>query len=121
MGRDQLWEDATENPLQYAGFVAEKVGAVWSHGPRDVMRRPLWEALHWILLALGLAGLALLLARRRGEAVVFAPIFLAITAICALLVASPRRTLVLLPLLAACAGSGALWLASRGRRIAWPT
>jgi hypothetical protein len=120
MGREQLWEDVSEKPLEYAGFVAAKVGDVWSHGPREVMRQPLWEALHWVLLALGLAGLALLLARRRWEAVVIAAIFLAITAICALLVASPRRTLVLLPLLAACAGAGALSLASRGRRIAWP-
>ncbi len=40
MGRDQLWNDVSEQPLDYAGFVATKVGAIWSHGPRDVMRRP---------------------------------------------------------------------------------
>jgi hypothetical protein len=121
MGKEQLWEDISEKPLEYLGFVAAKVGRVWSHGPRHVMREPLWEALHWALLVLGLAGLAVLLARRRWEAVVIATVFLSITAICALLVASPRRTLVLLPLLAACAGAGALWAAARCRRIAWPT
>ena len=55
MGREQLWSDVTEQPLEYAGFVAAKIGDIWSHGPRDVMRRPVWEALHWALVAFGLA------------------------------------------------------------------
>ena len=38
-----------------------------------------------------------------------ATVFGAITAISALLVASPRRVLVMMPLLAACAGVGAVW------------
>jgi 4-amino-4-deoxy-L-arabinose transferase-like glycosyltransferase len=110
MGREQLWDDIGEEPLEYAGFLATKVGRIWSHGPREVMRQPLWEALHWALLALGLLGLALLAWRRRWEALVIAVLFLAITAISALLVASPRRVLVMLPLLAALAGVGAVWL-----------
>jgi hypothetical protein len=40
-------------------------------------------------------------------------VFLAITLISALLVASPRRVLVLIPLLSACAGAAAAWLAAR--------
>ena len=52
MGREQLWDDISEEPLEYAGFVATKVGRIWSHGPRDVMREPVWEALHWALVAL---------------------------------------------------------------------
>jgi 4-amino-4-deoxy-L-arabinose transferase-like glycosyltransferase len=108
MGWEQLWDDVREEPLEYAGFVATKIGRIWSHGPRDVMRLPLWEALHWLLLALGLIGLVVLALQRRWEALLLATIFLAVTAICALLVASPRRVLVTMPLVAALAGVGAV-------------
>ncbi len=110
LGREQLWSDLTEEPLEYAGFIATKVGAIWSHGPRAVMRRPIWEGLHWAIVALALFGLALLGIRRRWEALLLAAIFLTITAISALLVASPRRVLVMIPLLAPLAGVGATFL-----------
>ena len=110
MGREQLWDEVSEEPLEYADFVATKIGRIWSHGPRNVMREPGWEALHWALLALGFLGLAALARRRRWEALLIGTIFLAITAISALLVASPRRVLVMIPLLAALAGAGAAWL-----------
>lgn len=110
MGREQLWDDVSEQPLEFAGLVATKVGRIWSHGPREVMREPLWEALHWALLGLGLVGLAVLAWRRRWEALVLATVFVSITALSALLVASPRRVLVMVPLLAALAGAGAAWL-----------
>ena len=54
------------------------------------MRKPLWEALHWALVAFGLLGLVVLAKQRRWEALLLATIFLSITAISALLVASPR-------------------------------
>ncbi len=111
LGKEQLWDDVSEEPLEYAGFVATKVGRIWSHGPRDVMREPAWEALHWALLAFGLLGLAVLAWRRRWEALLIGVTFLAITAISAVLVASPRRVLVMLPLLAALAGCGVLFAA----------
>jgi hypothetical protein len=110
LGKEQLWDDLSDEPLEYAGFVATKVGRVWSHGPRDVMREPGWQVLHWTLVALGLLGLAILAWRRRWEALLIGTIFLAITAISALLVASPRRVLVLVPLLGALAGTGIVWL-----------
>ena len=47
-----------------------------------------------------------LAAQRRWEALLLATIFVGITAICALLVASPRRVLVTMPLVAALAGVG---------------
>jgi len=106
MGREQLWDDISEEPAEYAGFIATKIGRIWSHGPRDVMRQPGWELLHWALVAFGLVGLVVLAAQRRWEALLLATIFVAITAISALLVASPRRVLVMMPLVAALAGVG---------------
>jgi 4-amino-4-deoxy-L-arabinose transferase-like glycosyltransferase len=110
LGKEQLWDGATEEPVEYAGFVATKVWRIWSQGPRDVMQEPVWRALHWALVALGLLGLAILAWRRRWEALLIGTIFIAITALSALLVASPRRVLVLVPLLAALASAGIAWL-----------
>jgi hypothetical protein len=110
MGKEQLWDDISEHTGDYVGFVATKIGRIWSHGPRDVMREPAWEVLHWALVALGLLGLAVLAWRRRWEALLLGTIFLAITALSALLVASPRRVLVLVPLLAALAAPAIAWL-----------
>ncbi|TMK57020.1 MAG: hypothetical protein E6G51_07440 [Actinobacteria bacterium] len=84
LGKEQLWDDISDEPAEYAGFVATKVWRIWGHGPRDVMREPIWAVVHWLLVAF-----------------LIGTIFLAITAISALLVASPRRVLVLVPLLAA--------------------
>ncbi|HUB99024.1 MAG TPA: hypothetical protein VMS11_04280 [Solirubrobacterales bacterium] len=119
VGREQLWDDVSEEPLEYAGFVATKVWRIWSHGPRDVMREPVWAALHWALIGFGLLGLIVLLWRRRWEALVLATVVLSITAVSALLVASPRRVLVMLPLVAACAGFGATWLWAQVGERAW--
>jgi hypothetical protein len=106
MGKEQLWDDVSEEPLEYAGFVATKVWRIWTHGQRAVMQEPGWKLFHWALLVLGAIGLLVLALRRRWEALLIATIFLAITAISALLVASPRRVLVMLPLVAALAGVG---------------
>jgi 4-amino-4-deoxy-L-arabinose transferase-like glycosyltransferase len=115
MGKAQLERDVIHHTGEYIGFLVKKVGRIWSHGPRAVMREPVWEALHWVLLGLGLLGLALLAYYRRWEALMIGAVFLAITAISALLVASPRRVLVLIPLLSACAGAAIAWIAAPRR------
>jgi 4-amino-4-deoxy-L-arabinose transferase-like glycosyltransferase len=116
MGKEQLRNDLTHHTGEYLEFVASKIGRIWSHGPRAVMREPVWEALHWALLGLGLIGLSLLLWLRRWEALLIAAVFLAVTLISALLVASPRRVLVLIPLLSACAGATIAWLTAAANR-----
>jgi 4-amino-4-deoxy-L-arabinose transferase-like glycosyltransferase len=116
MGRERLWGDVSEEPLEYAGFLGAKLANIWWRGPRDVMREPLWEALHWALLGFGLLGLGRLAWRRRWEALLLATVLASATAIGLLLVASPRRALVTIPLLAALAGTGAVGLSPRTRR-----
>lgn len=111
MGRERLWDEIRERPLDYAGFVATKVWRAWSRGPRDVMEEPGWGAFQLALVALALGSLGVLIHLRRPEALLFGIILLAVTAIVALLVASPRRVLVTLPIVAALAGAGATVLA----------
>ena len=72
------------------------------------MRRPVWEVLQWVLLAFGLVGAVVLIARRRWEVVPILTVLVAITATSLVLVATPRRALVMLPLIAALAGVGAV-------------
>jgi hypothetical protein len=115
MGKKQLWDDVSDHTSEYAGFVAAKVGRIWFHPARDVMRGFPWIVLQWALVLLGLAGLAILAWLRRWEALPLATIFLAITLISALLVASPRRVLVLVPLLAALAATALTYLTASFR------
>jgi len=106
MGRERLWDDVSGQPLSYAGFVTAKVWRIWSHGPRDVMREPIWTVFHLLVVAFGLLGLIVLARQRRWEALLLGTILLAVTATGALGVASPRRVLVTVPLVAALAGVG---------------
>ncbi len=116
MGRDQLWHDLTREPWRYAGFLANKLNLLWLHGPRSVMREPAWALLHFLLIGFGAIGLAVLIAARRFEALLIGAILLSITLIGLLLVASPRRVLIAVPLIAPLAGVGALWCAEALRR-----
>ena len=50
MGREQLWHDLTEEPWRYAGFLANKLNLLWLHGPRNVMREPVWTLFHLLLI-----------------------------------------------------------------------
>lgn len=117
MGKEQLWDDIGESPGEYLGFVAKKVGRIWFHPARAVMGAPAWRIVQWALVLSALVGLALLAWRRRWEALMLGTIFLAITLISAVLVASPRRVLVLVPLLAALA---AVALAKRPDSLSAP-
>jgi hypothetical protein len=122
LGRSNLIRYARERPLDLASMLAGKVWEAWRYGPRNIMEGLPWAALHAAVVVLGLLGLAVLAWRRRWEAVVFGVVVLAIVLMCALLIASPRRVVVALPLLAALGGSFLVWAwaaaAQRRRRPA---
>jgi 4-amino-4-deoxy-L-arabinose transferase-like glycosyltransferase len=117
LGRSHLEYDLSEEPLRFAGMLAEKGYETWTEAPRSVMEMEPWRALQLAILVLALAGLAvLILRRRRFEALACGLVLLYMTAIGALLIASPRRELVVLPLLAALAGTALAEARDRLRR-----
>jgi 4-amino-4-deoxy-L-arabinose transferase-like glycosyltransferase len=111
-------DHAVHEPLALAGFLAGKVWFGWTEPARGVMRWPLWRALQLALLVAAAAGLAIGLARRRFDVAAIAAVLLLETLVQAVFIASPRRTLTLLPLTAALAGAGAVWLAAGARALA---
>ena len=120
MGRDQYFDNLTEQPLDLGGFVAGKVWLAWTGTVRTVMERPAWKGFHLALMAFALLGLVIGLRRRSPEAVAIAMVVVAATLFQAVFVASPRRTLLVLPAVAALAGLGVTWLAARAREAARP-
>src|SRR5690349_372804 len=87
-------------------MLIEKGYETWTDTPRSVMEQEPWRALQLGILAFALLGLAVLAWRKRFEALVCGLVLLYMTAVGALLIASPRRELVVLPLLTALAGVG---------------
>lgn len=110
MGRHAYVENLIHRPVDLSEFVAKKAARVWVFGARRVMEKPGWKLFHWALMTLALIGLIVGLVRRRFDFVVIATILIVVTAIQAIFVASPRRTLLLLPLVCSLAGFGAVWL-----------
>ncbi len=105
LGRQSLEDDVTEEPLRFAGMLASKSYGAWTEAARGVMLDQPWRTLQLAVVVLALAGLAILIGRRRFEGLVAGLVLLYMTAVAALLIASPRRELVVLPLLAALAGA----------------
>ncbi len=119
MGRENLKDDVIQEPVRFAGLLVDKAYETWTDTPRAVMEREPWRALQLGMIVLALLGLVALALQRRFEAVIFGLVLAYMTAVGALLIASPRRELVVLPILAALAGAGAIsanaWLRSRIR------
>ena len=107
MGREQLWDDVAKSRSSSPASSRPRSGGSGPTVRARLCASRSGRRFHWALVALGLLGLAVLAWRRRWEALVLATVFLGITALSALLVASPRRVLVLLPLVAPLAGVGA--------------
>jgi 4-amino-4-deoxy-L-arabinose transferase-like glycosyltransferase len=107
MGRKNLEDDITQEPTAFASMLVDKAYESWTDSARAVMEREPWRVLQLGTIVLALLGLAVLAVRRRFEAAIFGLVLAYMTAVGALLIASPRRELVVLPLLAALAGVGA--------------
>jgi 4-amino-4-deoxy-L-arabinose transferase-like glycosyltransferase len=108
-----------EDPLGYLAMTARKVGRMWSSGIAEAMSSTAGRAAQILLVALGLAGLALLALRRRWwELVAIATPIAIVTAVGAVTLAAPRRNEVLMtlafPLAATALVSGWSALSSRG-------
>jgi 4-amino-4-deoxy-L-arabinose transferase-like glycosyltransferase len=112
MGKENLRHDLSDHPGRFAEMLSDKTYDAWRYGPRAIMRRPVWAALHLAVVLGGLAGFLLLAWRRRWEALLIGLLLLGATATSTLLIASPRRVTLMVPLLSALAGAAAVWTAT---------
>jgi Dolichyl-phosphate-mannose-protein mannosyltransferase len=111
IGRENFRKYVTERPAAYARMVATKMWNVWRRGSGPTMRAGGWIAFHYVMLALAVIGLAVLVWRRRWEALVLGTLIGGITLLGGLLLAVPRRNVPLMPLVLTLAAAGAVWLA----------
>ncbi len=117
LGRHQLSADLSDHPLDFGAMLARKAYRAWREGPRPIMHATFWKGFQKLLAALALGGLCVLALRRRWEALPILLLVLGVTATSALLIASPRRVIVILPVVAALAGTGVAWVVERARAL----
>jgi 4-amino-4-deoxy-L-arabinose transferase-like glycosyltransferase len=115
IGKDNFSKYFGEDPLGYLGMTVRKVGRMWSSGVGEAMGSGPGRAVQILLVALGLAGFALLGRRRRWwELTALATPIVVVTAVGAASLAAPRRNEVLMTLvfplaaLALCRGVAAI-------------
>ena len=106
LGWRNLRDAIADRPLDLSAMLATKAYATWTDPARGVMGPTPWRVFQLGLLVLALLGLATLALARRFEALLLGLILLYVTAVAALLIASPRRALIPLPLICALAGVG---------------
>jgi hypothetical protein len=116
MGRDNLDDDLSDLP-GFGAMLGRKAYRAWREGPRPIMHATAWKAAQKVLVGLALLGLCVLALTRRWEAVPLALLALLVTVTAALLIASPRRAVVLLPAVAASAAAGVAWVGGRARAL----
>jgi 4-amino-4-deoxy-L-arabinose transferase-like glycosyltransferase len=114
IGKQNLQHYATHEPVAFARMVLGKVAHMW-HGAGDPSATFAGSALHYLLLALGLAGFVLLALRRRWETIPIGLLIVGISAIGGLLLAGNRRNLPVMPLVLACAGVALVGAVARVR------
>lgn len=106
LGWERYRDELTGDPIGLVAYLGRKTLRIWWRGQSGFVESPAGRVAHWLLVTSSLVGLLLLLTRGRPEFWVFAVILLAATAIGTVLVASPRRALVLWPLVSVLAGVG---------------
>ncbi|MEX0620803.1 MAG: phospholipid carrier-dependent glycosyltransferase [Solirubrobacterales bacterium] len=97
-GKENLNRFASEDPFGYAGMTLRKVWRMWSSGVGELMSSPAGRVTQLILVLAGMAGLGLLVWRRRWEAIAIGLPVLTISAIGAATLAPPRRNEILMTL-----------------------
>jgi MFS family permease len=103
IGRENLTRYATGQPVAFARMMLGKIAHMW-HGAGDPSYTVAGSTYHYIVLALGLCGFALLVVRRRWETVPIALLLVGISLIGGLLLAGVRRNLPVMPVVLALAG-----------------
>lgn len=104
-GKDNFDRFIGEDPWGYAAMTVRKVGRMWSSGVGEAMSSTAGRVVQVLLVALGLAGFALLAVRRRWwELAALATPIVLVTAIGAISLAAPRRNEVLMTLVFPLAG-----------------
>jgi 4-amino-4-deoxy-L-arabinose transferase-like glycosyltransferase len=99
IGKQNFSKYFGEDPGGYLAMTARKIGRMWSSGVGEAMSTTLGRVAQILLVALGLAGFALLALRRRWwELVALATPILLVTAVGAVSLAAPRRNEVLMTL-----------------------
>ncbi len=99
IGKQDFSKYFGEDPLGYLAMTARKVGRIWSSGPGQAMSSTAGRIIQLLIVALGLAGLAVLAARRWWwELIAMATPIAIITAVGAISLATGRRNEVLMTL-----------------------
>ncbi|HET8567324.1 MAG TPA: hypothetical protein VFL77_12730 [Solirubrobacterales bacterium] len=105
VGRENLSKYFGEYPGGYLAMTARKVGRMWSSGVGEAMSTTAGRIVQILLVFAGLAGFALLAARRRWwELVALATPIVLVTLVGAVSLAAPRRNEVLMTLVFPLAG-----------------
>ena len=105
VGRENLIRWSTEEPRAVAQMIAGKIAHMWNAAgtPRST---PAGRVVHYLVLAFALAGIVLLIVRRRWEVLPILVLLVGISLIGGLLLAGTRRNLPVMPLVFALGGVG---------------
>ena len=110
IGKENFRDYIDEDPGGYAAMTVRKVWRMWSGGVGEAMSGTAGRAIQVLIVALGLAGLALLAVRRRWwELVAMATPIVLVTLVGAATLAASRRNEVLMTLVFPLAGVTLAW------------
>jgi hypothetical protein len=105
VGRENFSDYISEDPNGYAAMTVRKVWRMWSGGVGEAMSSTAGRAIQVVIVALGLAGLGVLAARRRWwELVAMATPIVLVTLVGAATLAASRRNEALMTLVFPLAG-----------------
>ena len=117
LGKANLKDYLTNEPLSYIGMSFRKVWRMWGSGVGEAMSSPLGSVIQKLLVLVGLLGLGWLAWKRRWETISLAIPILTVTAVGAATLAPARRNEILmtlvLPLAAVALAEAVAWIRDR--------